>query len=187
MDDPRAGVFGVTAVLFVILCKVHAIASLDTTRRAALLLAPALARWAMALFGYRATAAKEGLGAHMIAKAVNVPVLNAGDGRHEHPTQGLLDIVTLRQHLGADLTGRTIAIVGDILNSRDDTGTNISPSLNLLVNGDGSLSPFVLPSPDERTAWSVDAWLRLGPFDLIGEFLQEHVEGRTVNGVPPNL
>jgi hypothetical protein len=73
----------------------------------------------------------------------------------------------------------------DILNSRDDTGTNISPSLNLLVNDDGSLSPFVLPSPDERTAWSVDAWLRLGPFDLIGEYLQEHVEGRTVNGVPP--
>src|SRR5438094_10059695 len=60
----------------------------------------------------------------------------------------------------------------DILNSRDDEGTNISPALNLLVNDDGSLSPFVLPSADERTAWSVDAWLRLGPFDLIGEFLQ---------------
>jgi len=73
----------------------------------------------------------------------------------------------------------------DILNSRDDTGTNISPSLNLLVNDDGSLSPFVLPSPDERTAWSVDAWLKMGRFDLIGEYLQEHVEGRTVNGVPP--
>jgi phosphate-selective porin len=74
---------------------------------------------------------------------------------------------------------------GDVLNSRDEAGVNISQSSNLLVNDDGSLSPFVLPSPDERTAWSVDAWLELGPFDLIGEYLQEHVEGRTVNGMPP--
>ena len=73
----------------------------------------------------------------------------------------------------------------DILNSRDDKQTNISQTLNLLVNPDGSLSPFVLPGADERTAWSVDAWLRLGRFDLIGEFLQEHVHPRTVNGVPP--
>jgi len=57
-------------------------------------------------------------GAHLLAKAVNVPVINAGDGRHEHPTQGLLDIMTLRQHIGADLKGRTIGIVGDIANSR---------------------------------------------------------------------
>ena len=75
----------------------------------------------------------------------------------------------------------------DILNSRDDKGTNISQSLNLLVNSDGSLSPFVLPGADERTAWSVDAWLKMGPFDLIGEYLQEHVNGRTVNGVPPGF
>jgi len=76
---------------------------------------------------------------------------------------------------------------GDVLNSRDEAGVNISQSSNLLVNDDGSLSPFVLPSPDERTAWSVDAWLELGPFDLIGEYLQEHVEGRTVNGVAPTF
>jgi hypothetical protein len=38
----------------------------------------------------------------------------------------------------------------DILNSRDDKGTNISQSLNLLVNDDGSLSPFVLPGADEK-------------------------------------
>src|SRR5436189_167426 len=75
----------------------------------------------------------------------------------------------------------------DVLNSRDDKGTNISQTLNLLVNDDGSLSPFVLPGADERTAWSVDAWLKLGPFDLIGEYLEEYVNGRTVNGVPPGF
>jgi len=73
---------------------------------------------------------------------------------------------------------------GDVLNSRDAAGTNISPALNLLVNDDGSLSPFTLATADERTAWSVDAWLKLGPFDLIGEYLEEYVNGRTVNGVP---
>ena len=33
----------------------------------------------------------------------------------------------------------------------------------------------------------MDAWLEVGPFDLIGEYLQEHVEGRTVNGVAPSV
>ncbi|MGV9711173.1 aspartate carbamoyltransferase catalytic subunit [Gordonia sp. NPDC003424] len=52
------------------------------------------------------------------AGAVSGPaVINAGDGMHEHPTQALLDALTLRQRLGS-LTGRRIAIVGDILHSR---------------------------------------------------------------------
>jgi phosphate-selective porin OprO and OprP len=80
--------------------------------------------------------------------------------------------------------GSFLKLGADVLNSRDDKGTNISQSLTLLVNSDGSLSPFVLPGADERTAWSVDGWIRLGPFDLIGEFLQEHVNPRTVDGVP---
>src|SRR6266853_22563 len=83
--------------------------------------------------------------------------------------------------------GSFLKLGGDVLNSRDDKGVNISQSGNLLVNADGSLSPFVLPGADERTAWSVDAWLRVGPFDLIGEYLQEKVNGRTVNGVPPGF
>ena len=56
-------------------------------------------------------------GAAMIANAVRVPVVNAGDGKHEHPTQGLLDLLTLRQRLG-ELKGRTIGIVGDVVSSR---------------------------------------------------------------------
>src|SRR5216110_2257880 len=76
----------------------------------------------------------------------------------------------------------SLKLGGDVLNSRDDKGTNISQSLNLLVNPDGSLSPFTLPGADERTAWSVDAWFNLGPFDLIGEYFSEDVNGRTVNG-----
>ncbi|WP_432422204.1 aspartate carbamoyltransferase catalytic subunit [Robbsia betulipollinis] len=55
----------------------------------------------------------------LIAKhcAPHVHVINAGDGRHAHPTQGLLDMYTIR-HYKRDFTGLTVAIVGDILHSR---------------------------------------------------------------------
>ncbi|MBX3354292.1 MAG: aspartate carbamoyltransferase catalytic subunit [Phycisphaeraceae bacterium] len=56
-------------------------------------------------------------GAALVARRVRCPVINAGDGRHEHPTQGLLDLLTLREAIGS-IEGRSIAIVGDIANSR---------------------------------------------------------------------
>ena len=53
----------------------------------------------------------------MLAERVRVPVINAGDGLHEHPTQALLDAFTVRQSLGS-LEGRVVAIIGDIAHSR---------------------------------------------------------------------
>lgn len=53
----------------------------------------------------------------LLTKHVNCAIVNAGDGSHEHPTQGLLDMFTLREKLG-DLSGRKIAIIGDIAHSR---------------------------------------------------------------------
>jgi aspartate carbamoyltransferase catalytic subunit len=57
--------------------------------------------------------------AHLIASHVasHVHVINAGDGRHAHPTQGLLDVYTIR-HYKKDFAGLTVAIVGDVLHSR---------------------------------------------------------------------
>ena len=52
-----------------------------------------------------------------VAMAFDGHVINAGDGAHAHPTQALLDIVTLQEEFG-ELRGRTIAIVGDVLHSR---------------------------------------------------------------------
>ncbi len=52
-----------------------------------------------------------------LSRELDVPVLNAGDGWHQHPTQALLDVFTMRRHLG-DLTGRHVVIVGDVLHSR---------------------------------------------------------------------
>jgi aspartate carbamoyltransferase catalytic subunit len=54
---------------------------------------------------------------HFLAQHIDASVLNAGDGAHEHPTQALLDIFTMRERLG-DLEGKRVAIVGDILHSR---------------------------------------------------------------------
>lgn len=55
--------------------------------------------------------------AAMLARNVNISVVNAGDGWHEHPTQGLLDIFTLRKKLGR-IEGLNVSIVGDIAHSR---------------------------------------------------------------------
>ena len=53
----------------------------------------------------------------LIAEKVDCPVLNAGDGAHEHPTQALLDALTIRRRKGG-IDGLTVAICGDILHSR---------------------------------------------------------------------
>ena len=54
---------------------------------------------------------------HFLARHINVPVVNAGDGTHEHPTQALLDAFSIQEKLGS-LAGRRVAIIGDILHSR---------------------------------------------------------------------
>ncbi len=55
--------------------------------------------------------------AHFLAHRIESNVINAGDGTHEHPTQGLLDMLTLRDKFGT-LEGRRICICGDVLHSR---------------------------------------------------------------------
>ncbi len=55
--------------------------------------------------------------AHLLARSVKCSVVNAGDGAHEHPTQGLLDLYTIRERFGK-IEGLKVAIVGDIANSR---------------------------------------------------------------------
>jgi aspartate carbamoyltransferase catalytic subunit len=52
-----------------------------------------------------------------LSRVLDIPVINAGDGAHEHPTQGLLDTFTMKEHLGS-LRGRKVVILGDILFSR---------------------------------------------------------------------
>ena len=60
---------------------------------------------------------RENSAAEVVARRVGCPVINAGDGTNEHPTQALLDALTLTQAFGS-LEGRTIAIIGDVRHSR---------------------------------------------------------------------
>lgn len=55
--------------------------------------------------------------AYFLSKNVKASIVNAGDGAHEHPTQGLLDSFTIREKLG-EVAGKKVVIVGDILHSR---------------------------------------------------------------------
>ncbi len=55
--------------------------------------------------------------AYFLSQNVNASIVNAGDGAHEHPTQGLLDSFTIREKLG-EVAGKKVVIVGDILHSR---------------------------------------------------------------------
>jgi aspartate carbamoyltransferase catalytic subunit len=74
--------------------------------------------------------------AHFIARHVlpHVSVINAGDGRHAHPTQAMLDMFTIRREKGADFGRLSVAIVGDIANSR--VARSQIHALNLLNTGD---------------------------------------------------
>jgi len=54
---------------------------------------------------------------HHLARNIDIPVINAGDGTNEHPTQALLDMFTIREHKG-QIEGLKVAIVGDILHGR---------------------------------------------------------------------
>ncbi len=55
--------------------------------------------------------------ARLLAEIIDCPIINAGDGSHEHPTQALLDLLTIRERKG-NIAGLVVAIVGDILHSR---------------------------------------------------------------------
>jgi aspartate carbamoyltransferase catalytic subunit len=74
--------------------------------------------------------------AHFIARHVlpHVSVINAGDGRHAHPTQAMLDMFTIRREKGRDFGRLSVAIVGDIAHSR--VARSQIHALNLLNTGD---------------------------------------------------
>ncbi|MCE3039082.1 aspartate carbamoyltransferase catalytic subunit [Helicobacter anatolicus] len=58
-----------------------------------------------------------GAGEHL-ARHIDCPIINGGDGAHAHPTQALLDLLTIFNHFKGDIKGKKVGIVGDIKNSR---------------------------------------------------------------------
>lgn len=80
---------------------------------------------------------------HYLAERIDCSVINAGDGAHEHPSQALLDLLTIRQHKGK-LEGLTVAIVGDITHSRvarSDLYAMTKMGMKVRLCGPGTMMP----------------------------------------------
>src|SRR3989338_7567622 len=89
----------------------------------------------------------------MLSRAVNISVVNAGDGWHEHPTQALLDIFTLKEKLGR-IEGLNISIIGDIAHSRV-ARSNIWGLVKLGANVTVCAPPMLIPPAIEQTGAKV--------------------------------
>jgi aspartate carbamoyltransferase catalytic subunit len=102
---------------------------------------------------------------YLIARHVapEIHVINAGDGRHAHPTQGLLDVYTIR-HYKSDFTGLTVAIVGDVLHSRvarsEIHALNILGVPEIRVIGPRTLMPAEVERLGVRVFHNMEAGLR---------------------------
>lgn len=95
---------------------------------------------------------------HLLAQHINAGIINAGDGPHEHPTQGLLDLLTIRRRLGR-IDGLTVALVGDIRHSRV-ARSNIHGLLKLgarvIVCGPATLVPPEIAEMGVEVAHDLD-------------------------------
>ena len=96
--------------------------------------------------------------AHIVAKHVNVSIINAGDGMNEHPTQGLLDMFTIRENKGT-IKGLKVAIIGDIYHSRV-ARSNIwglsKMGAEVAVAGPSTLLPIELDKTGAKVCNSVE-------------------------------
>src|SRR5438132_3522692 len=96
---------------------------------------------------------------YTLSRWVTASVLNAGDGTHEHPTQALLDLFTIREHFPS-LEGLRVAIVGDVRHSR------VARSLTFALAKMGALVTLVGPPtliPPEAPAWGAEVSHELDP------------------------
>lgn len=123
-------------------------------------------------------------GPSIVRDATGLPIVNGGDGRHEHPTQGLLDLSALRSRLGS-LEGRRILIVGDVLNSRV-ARSNIhglsSMGAQILLVGPPALVPWRLADLADgvRVSHDLDAVLESADAVMMLRIQRERDAGRAV-------
>ena len=103
----------------------------------------------------------------ILANNMRAHIINGGDGKHQHPTQALLDLFTIREHFG-HLEGLKVAIVGDIAHSR--VFGSLSPALNMVGAQVTAIAPkTLLPANPEvlgaQTTTSIDELLP--SFDVV--------------------
>ena len=96
-----------------------------------------------------------------ISKLVKAAVINAGDGSHEHPTQALVDLLTVRERFER-LTGLTVAMVGDVLHSRVARSNLLAHRLfgnRVILVGPPTLLPDELKAPNVEIRYDLDSVL----------------------------
>lgn len=99
---------------------------------------------------------------HFLTRLVDASIINAGDGAHEHPTQALLDLFTMRE-IHPDLSGKNIAIIGDISHSRVVRSNIIGLKklgANVTVCGPKSLMPVQPESLDVEVSYNLEEVLK---------------------------
>lgn len=95
---------------------------------------------------------------YQISRWVGCPVVNAGDGRHEHPSQSLLDLMTIRERKGG-FEGLNVSIIGDILNSRVARSNLIAMrkvGIKVTVCGPATLLPVNIENMADRVTTSIE-------------------------------
>ena len=122
---------------------------------------------------------------HFLARFVDASVINAGDGQHEHPTQALLDIFTLREKWGR-LEGRKVVIVGDIMHSRV-ARSNIHGLLALGAHVTLCGPPTLMPVGIERLGVEVETDLRTALRDADAVNVLRIQRERQSGGLLPSL
>ena len=88
---------------------------------------------------------------YLAARHTRASIINAGDGIHAHPTQALLDLFTMRRHVGS-LAGKKVVIVGDVLHSRvarSNLWTLLAEGAHVVLSGPPTLLPQTLRSGGE--------------------------------------
>jgi aspartate carbamoyltransferase catalytic subunit len=134
-----------------------------------------------------------------VARHVGVPVINAGDGTHEHPTQGLLDVYALCRATGRqrdfDLSGFTVVIVGDIVSSRvarSDIAAFSKLGARVVCVGPAPLAPAGLKSLGCEVASDLDGVLaQADAVQMLRVQFERHDaaggEGKPTDRVPPGM
>ena len=111
--------------------------------------------------------------AELITRWTDASVINAGDGKHEHPSQALLDVYTLRRRLGS-LEGRKIWIVGDVMHSRVARSNMLAfaaMGAEVTLCGPPTLLPRGIEALGCRVSYSLD---ELGEADVVYALRMQH-------------
>lgn len=110
-----------------------------------------------------------------LATKIKVPLINAGDGNNEHPTQALLDMYTMRKHFG-QLKGLTVTIVGDVLHSRV-ARSNLWALQKFGVNVNFCSPPNMQASELDVSYVSIDEALKSDVVMMLRVQLERHESG----------